>query len=411
MSRASSCLAVIIAAVAVCACSDTAAGPAGTWQAERDTVGDTIVVRTVAGSVWGDTARLVERLSIGVAEGTELEMIGNVRALAVARDGSTYVTDAVGPVIRSYDPDGRFRRIVGRKGAGPGEYSHPDGGLRIMRDGRLVVRDPGNGRLSLYAADGEPDGTWPIGGSLRTTRQLYLDTTGALYTIAMVDAREFRVGLWRLGPDGTPGDTTAAPAWDFEAGQVIAETKNNTRVASVPFSPKGYWTFSPLGYYVAGLSTRYAVDLLRPGAPRLRIERTTAAVPVGDEEGAAAQRAITEDMRTVIAGWVWNGPAVPSKKPPFRDLLTSEEGNIWVVLSRPARRIEATAGDTADEWIEEVAFDVYEPDGRYLGVVRAPDGFRIEPAPVIRGDTTWAVVEDADGVQYVKRYEIVRTLR
>ena len=410
MSGSSSVLVAAVAATVV-ACADAPGGSDGGWRAERDTVGDTVVVRTVAGSIWGDTARLVERLSIGVPEGTELEMLGNVRAIAVARDGSIYVTDAVGPVIRSYGPDGAFRRVIGRKGAGPGEYIHPDGGLGILRDGRLIVRDPGNGRLSLYAPDGEPAGAWRISGNLRSTGQLFLDTTGAVYTIATIPAPGFRLGLWRFGPDGTPGDTSAAPTWDFEPGRVTAEANGNMRVANVPFSPNGYWTFSPLGYYAAGLSTRYAVDLLRPGAPRLRIERTTTAVPVGDEEAAAAQRAITEDMRTLIPGWVWNGPAIPSRKPPFRGLLASEEGNIWVTLSRPAQRRKGSSADAAEEWVEEVAFDVYQPDGRYLGVVRAPDGFRVEPAPVLRGDTAWAVAEDGDGVQYVKRYEIVRARR
>jgi hypothetical protein len=34
-----------------------------------DTIGDTIVVRTVSGSVWGGPAELAEELRIGVFEG------------------------------------------------------------------------------------------------------------------------------------------------------------------------------------------------------------------------------------------------------------------------------------------------------------------------------------------------------
>ena len=77
-------------AAGLLACSDAGDRSAGadSWRAERDTIGDTIVVRTVAGSVWGDTARLVERMSIGTADGTEEEMLGNMRAIVVARDGS-----------------------------------------------------------------------------------------------------------------------------------------------------------------------------------------------------------------------------------------------------------------------------------------------------------------------------------
>ena len=49
---------------------------------------------------------------------------------------------------------------------------------------------------------------------------------------------------------------------------------------------------------------------------------------------------------------------------------------------------------------------MFEPDGRYLGQVTTPDGFQGYPEPVFRGDTVWAGFEDADGVVYVKRYEL-----
>jgi hypothetical protein len=40
-------------------------------------------------------------------------------------------------------------------------------------------------------------------------------------------------------------------------------------------------------------------------------------------------------------------------------------------------------------------------------VVRAPDGFRGNPQPVIRGDTMWAVVTDGLGVQQLVRMTVV----
>ncbi|MGD2152629.1 MAG: hypothetical protein PVG79_05125, partial [Gemmatimonadales bacterium] len=57
-------------------------------------------------------------------------------------------------------------------------------------------------------------------------------------------------------------------------------------------------------------------------------------------------------------------------------------------------------------WREPVAFDVFEPNGRYLGMVRAPRGFSTYPTPVIRGDTVWAVVRDELDVPYITRSHI-----
>ena len=59
-------------------------------------------------------------------------------------------------------------------------------------------------------------------------------------------------------------------------------------------------------------------------------------------------------------------------------------------------------------WKEPVAFDVFDPDGRYLGEVQAPNGFQTWPEPIFRGDTAWAAIEDPDGVRYIHRMEIVR---
>ena len=42
-------------------------------------------------------------------------------------------------------------------GEGPGELNSPGGGLAVLTDGRVVVRDPGNQRLQVFSADGLGD--------------------------------------------------------------------------------------------------------------------------------------------------------------------------------------------------------------------------------------------------------------
>jgi hypothetical protein len=61
---------------------------------------------------------------------------------------------------------------------------------------------------------------------------------------------------------------------------------------------------------------------------------------------------------------------------------------------------------TVRRWCEPVAFDVFEPDGRYVGRVRAPNGFTMHPKPVIRGDTVWAIVRDELDVQRLARLRV-----
>ena len=386
------------------------------WAFERDTLGDTIVVRTLSGSEWGAPRRLEERMSIGVADGAEELMLGNVRAIDVGPDGVIHVLEGT-PTLKQFDSAGAFVRTVGRLGSGPGEYRRPDGGLAVLSDGRIVVRDPGNGRMAIFANDGAPVTTWRISSTFNTSRKLYRDSADNLYTLVLIDPADdpadWVLGVQRFAPDGTPGDSIAAPRWTWNRAIIKAQREGSTSVSDVPFSPEAHWAFSPLGYMVGGLATEYRIDVFHRGGV-LRIERNAPPVPVASEEAADLRREATEEMASEYPGWTWNGPEVPATKPPFRELFVGDDGRIWVLLSRPGIKdptVEADADGSRpapSPWTEPVAFDVFEPDGRYLGEVSAPAGFLASPQPVFRGDTVWATAEDADGVRYVKRYEVVR---
>ncbi len=415
---------VLIAGLAACA------GPGDmtthNWQATHDTIGDTVIVRTGGGSIWGDTATLVAELTIGELEGSDEYMLGRIRSLAVAGDGTIFAFDQQVPALRAYNPDGTYRATFGRKGGGPGEYESPDGGLAVLSDGRVLIRDPGNARITVYSPEGESLDTWRVMGSVYTSRKLYTDTLDNIYTYVLLDS-DAEIGSWewgvvRIGPDGTFGDTLELPQWDYEPPEVSAsggEEGNQSFIGdNVPFAPTVAWAYSPLGYMVGGISTDYAISLfLEPGRV-LRIERGDwQPLPVAAAEHDEQERIITMSMRRLDPGWRWNGPSIPENKPPFKTFFVAEDGRIWAQISQPAYQIEVD--DYRDEpggpghvqvptasWIEPTAFDVFEPDGRYLGMVRAPEGFTMNPTPVARGDTVWAVVRDEMEVPYIVRFVV-----
>jgi hypothetical protein len=411
----------LVAAVCAGGCSSDGEGSrGGEWEAFYDTIGDTLVVRTVSGSMWGDTARLVPEVSIGMFDGPEEYLFGQIVSLAHGPDGSIYVMDRHVPALRVYNPYGTYRATFGRQGEGPGEYRGPDGGLNVLSDGRVLLRDPANARVQVYSSEGEPLDTWRIRGNFNTSQRMIVDRRDRAYAMILLDpeadVRDWTTGLVQILPDGTPGDTLEIPDTPWEPARIVASNETegggrSTSVNSVPFTPKEMAVLSPAGYFIHAISTEYALTLLRPQGP-LRIEKAFDAVPVAPGERAEEEAFATRNMRYTDPNWRWNGPAIPSVKPPFRSLHAGEDGTVWVQTSQPGVKREDPGYDPTDpralpdEWREPVAFDVFDEEGRYLGPVLTPAGFSTYPEPVFTRDWVLATVRDAYEVQSVVKFRV-----
>lgn len=411
----------VISASTILACGGGSGGDARAHQVVRDTVGDTIIVRTQSGSVWGEPRALTPVVSIGVLEGEDAYMFGSVRAIAVTADERIFVLDGQVPAVRLFSPDGTHIRNVGSVGEGPGEYQEPDGGLTVMPDGRVVLRDPGTGKIVVFSSDGEHLDDWrlPSGGAFSTGEGFYWDSAGHLMTLTITNlgapVTEWERGLVRFGSDGTILDTLEVPQWDFGEWVVSAQNENSSSSNRVPFAPSVEVRYSPLGYFVGGLSTDYRIDLFLPDGKVLRVERAWEPVPVNSDEASILERRITQNFRNRFPGWRWNAPRIPDTKPPFSDLFVGDDGRIWVVVAAPSEEFmsraeaaeeEHTTGRVVNRYRSPVVFDVFEPSGDYLGRVTTPTQFSLSPRPIFRGETVWAVTRDEFEVQRVTRFEM-----
>jgi len=254
---------------------------------------------------------------------------------------------------------------------------------------------------------------WRYTGSIQTLSPLYTDTRGRTWLLAgdldRVDALVMEIIL--LDPDGTPLDTLPTPTSDYQVPVVRAEAPGLRMTYGVPFAPRFHWTVHPSGHFLTGLSSDYRIELARDDGV-LRIERTVDPVPATDAERDYQRDVTVGRIRWSLPDWEWDGPAIPEHKPFFRGLAAGRDGRIWVQLSTEGRPVENAYHDPDDPgsfpvtWEEEIRYDVFEPDGTYLGVVATPDGFSSFPAPVFRGDQVWAVTEDEQGVERVVRYRI-----
>ena len=414
-----------LAVAVLAACSGRSGITGGTdhrWTI--DTIADTVRIRTESGSAWGSNASLVPEMSFGVFEGEDPYMLGDVSAIAVTQAGEIYLMDRHVPTLRKYDAEGRHLYDLGREGGGPGEYKSADGGLAVLSDGRVLQRDPGNGRMNVYAPDGGSITSWrlPGGGGFSTSRKLFRDDLDNTYTMVLAkleaDVTQWKYGVVRLTPTGEFLDTILAPTWDYGRPQISGRREGNSSSTGVPFSSTIKWTFTPSGSMIGSLTTNYRIDVFRNSGEVLRIERAFTPMPVTSAEANERERRLTENFRSRFPGWKWNGPSIPDTKPPLVDLFVGERGRLWVQVSQVGEERMSAAEAAAEEdrtgrpqlrFQEPVAFDVFEPDGTYLGRVHTPRGFSVSPHPVFRGDRVWAVSRDDLGVIQVMRLRLERS--
>jgi hypothetical protein len=181
---------------------------------------------------------------------------------------------------------------------------------------------------------------------------------------------------------------------------------------------------SPLGYWITGLSDRYAIDLRLPvtagrqarpwkaGDRVVSLRRDVPRVPVS----AAERRQQEARLYSYIASFPTGTPVgpravVPATKPAWTDIVVGADGRIWVQVAMPsvpfnrdASEWDALKNIPQVNWREPVVFDVFDPVGVLVGRVAMPTDTRLVAA---RGDNILGVYTDADGVETVRKYRVI----
>ena len=379
-------------------------------------VGSALVVVTVgcttpateapAEGEWG-YATVVEELSIGVDVGAEEYMLGAVREIAVARDGRIFVWQLSPRAIREYDAEGNFAREIGREGQGPGEYQSPS--LAVLDDGRLAVWDFRSDRLSLFDRDGLYQGAVRAESRIGGSGTLLLDVDGSFLVRAWTafetpptSEAEIPVELRRYSLEGELLDTLATPTRDPAGANFMV------REGFQSFTVETLWAWSRLGYLVAGRNDLYDIELRTPSGT-VHVGRDVAPVPLAGEEREEWEAFRTRTIE-INADLDLDVEPLPNHKPFFRELRTGDDGRIWVYRYAAADKrtdIEPIPG-LPDRplltWREPASFDVFEPDGTFLGSMTLTHDF--QPL-AFRGEHIWGAHVDADGVERVVRLRVV----
>jgi len=365
--------------------------PASGWGGSVDTLASgEVAVYNPNRPLWSpaDAWRVEEELRIGTLDGEGPDMFGGITDFDVDAYGRFWIFEGQAQELRVFDARGRYLKTVGRQGEGPGEFNRVIG-MEWGPDGHLWIVDPSNNRLSVVDTTGAFVASHPtIGGVVVQPWPGGFDETGHFYTYGVDTAAEEDFGLVMVRYDAAlqPIDSVSPPEYPGEREYFELKNENNWWRTGVPFTPSLEWRLARDGTWWAGLTGDYRIFQLSWEGDTLRsVRRDYDPLPVTSTDMETARENLDDFVK---AGGKPDWSRVPDVKPAFDEFVLDDSGYLWVKL--------VTDADSVDR-----LFDVFDPEGRYLGQVDAPFPINFYPPPIIRGDRIYAVTRDELEVPFI----------
>lgn len=389
MRRASVLHLTVLPLLAACGETDP-----GGWAGTADTLANgAVVIDNPAEGLWrpGEGWTVREELRIGSAMDEGPALFGQVAGVAADDEGRIHVLDRQAKELRTFDPGGVHIRTAGREGGGPGELRNPIG-LALSPDDQLWVVDPRNARYAVFGPDGEyrTGHRRKLSGSAQPWNGGF-DREGRFHEKTVYsDPDGFHHVVIRMDSALEPTDTLRFPDHDEDHLELVTESSRMT--ANVPFSSSQLRVWDPRGFLWSVITGAYTLTQLSPEGDTLRVIRRRGVQPV-PVTAAEREEAVERLEWFTRQGGRLDPSRIPSEKPPISGFHVTDDGHLWVRMTA-----------TADE--EGARYDVFDPEGRYLGDVRSETS--LGSAPVFKQDLIYGVVHDPLGVGYVVRWSVDR---
>jgi hypothetical protein len=316
--------------------------------------------------------------------------------------GNVYVLDLSDNNIKKFDASGKFLKVIGRKGQGPGEFNMPT--LLTFAKDKIVVYDMGNRRLCAFGTGGEfikaENGTlysgmiWglkalPSGEIAVETEKIYFNEP---------NKRQDRF-LEILTPELKP--EKAIFSQPVLRNKYIRVQSRLTNIPQ-PFCPDVYWDVSPAGDIVVGFSAKYEINIFSGDGKQL----ATFSHPFDPVKVTAEdEKSFFDNMGTTTEAGITRGApdyiikntTFPKFKPAFHALVVDSDGNILV----------QTYSKNVDEMNRY--FDAFDSRGNFIARVHVEGrtefpGYWQRPKFVDGG--VWFTKYDSDGLPQVVKCRI-----
>jgi len=310
---------------------------------------------------------LKEDLSLGGPEARGDYAFGNGIRFVVDEEASIYVLDTQDAHIKVFDKTGKYVRTIGRKGQGPGELDSP-WTLTVNRvAGELAVLQLAR-RMSYF----KTDGTFLRHQSINDSSSAKFDSRGNIYTREEVRSKN---GEWSL-------EVKKLSMFGFVLGVLARSPGQGYRGKINPFFAANVFQVDKSSNLVYGDPRTYELLLFSAseGKPYKKITREYDPVTVTDEDKAEELKKTPPQVQASLV--------FPKYYPAYEHFFLTDLGHVFVKTwekTKDGKRL----------------YDIFDAEGRFISQVPLkPSGIEI-----LNGKY-YALEEDEDGYQYVKRYAV-----
>ncbi len=357
------------------------------WKGTIEEVNGVTVVKNPKEPIYDERMiSLKEDLSIGVDEGDENYMFSYPFDIDSDSHGNIYVLDFTERTIKKYDKQGIFRKNLGRKGQGPGEFERPYGFCISAQD---LIYAADSRKIEILNSDGIYQKAIRLKNFIDQISINYENELIILWRESTQEDEDTRRRMSKIGKYDAQNETLEY--FFSKEKPLYSDIQSEEYSIRIPY--ERFDTDSKGNIYV-GTTNEYEMYVYSPGGELvLRFSREYTPFPIDREIKAKAMKQLSKSgFRINLQEY----EKLIDCHPIFGSISVDENNRVWIKLFHPLGE---------DEVREYTFFDVFSSEGKYLFEVRINRD--IIGQPVFKNGYAYTLARNESGYSRALRLKII----
>ena len=332
---------------------------------------------------------LKEDLSIGVDEGDENYMFSYPFDIDSDSHGNIYVFDFTERTIKKFDRQGIFRKNLGRKGQGPGEFDRPYG-FCISAQDLIYAADSGERKIEVLNSDGIYQKAIRLKNFIE---QVSINNKDELIIHCSESTQEDGDMRRRMSKIGKYDAQNEKLEYFFSKKKpLFRDIQSEEYSIRIPY--ERFDTDSKGNVYV-GTTNEYEIQVYSPdGELMMRFSKKYTPIPIDREIKAKAMKQLSKiSLRINLQEY----EKLIDCHPIFGSISVDENDRVWIRLFQPLGE---------DEVREHTSFDVFSSEGKYLFGVKINRD--IIGQPVFKNGYVYTLARNESGYSRALRLKLIK---